>query len=326
MSECVLSEDMMRLNAKYSIIAIHGLDGHRIKSWTMDSGAFWLQDQLPSVAPRARVMTYGYNAYTRGSSVLSNQKIYQHGQDLITLLANERQKPEVNPAPSHKATLLFSYSFLGCKATNHFHCAQPWRACPEICRCCSVLIDHANESFQALLAGALCGRSHHHKHVELSTAAIFYLGTPHQGSEGANFMSIALQLYSLTAPSNTNVVKDLRPLSDFLQLQQLQYSRISSRYITYFCYETSPTVVPGGSKVIVPRSSAVAMSGPDTYEIGVPADHIGISKSSEAFESLREALSHTISAATAKCKDRWIRYESKTGRSTVLIYSHYFMR
>jgi hypothetical protein len=45
----------------HSIIAVHGLDGHRRTSWTANNGVLWLRDLLPSVIPGARVLTYGYN-------------------------------------------------------------------------------------------------------------------------------------------------------------------------------------------------------------------------------------------------------------------------
>jgi hypothetical protein len=82
-----------------SIIAIHGFDGHRIRSWTGQNGTLWLRYFLPGVVPEARVLTYGYNSYTREERSLSGQKIYQHGEDLITCIAAERQAQRIHDRP-----------------------------------------------------------------------------------------------------------------------------------------------------------------------------------------------------------------------------------
>ncbi|KAF8526569.1 hypothetical protein BU17DRAFT_74115 [Hysterangium stoloniferum] len=45
-----------------SIVAIHGLDGHREASFTAPNGVLWLRDLLPKALPTARILTYGYDA------------------------------------------------------------------------------------------------------------------------------------------------------------------------------------------------------------------------------------------------------------------------
>jgi hypothetical protein len=50
-----------------SIVAVHGLSGHRTESWSLsnDSAAknkrTWLKSQLPEEIPEAFVMTFGYD-------------------------------------------------------------------------------------------------------------------------------------------------------------------------------------------------------------------------------------------------------------------------
>lgn len=43
-----------------SIIAVHGLGGHREKSWTTESGVNWLKNLLPVDLPDTRIHTWGY--------------------------------------------------------------------------------------------------------------------------------------------------------------------------------------------------------------------------------------------------------------------------
>ncbi len=69
-----------------SIIAIHGLDGHRENSWTADNGVLWLRDLLPDEITPARILTYGYDANTRGKTPLSRQTLYDHAETFITKL------------------------------------------------------------------------------------------------------------------------------------------------------------------------------------------------------------------------------------------------
>jgi hypothetical protein len=44
-----------------SFVAIHGLSGDRILSWTGLMGICWLKDPLPRKFPDANVLTFGYN-------------------------------------------------------------------------------------------------------------------------------------------------------------------------------------------------------------------------------------------------------------------------
>ena len=75
-----------------SIIAIHGLDGHPIESWEAGPGGkLWLKDFLPGDVRRARILTYGYDAYTRNREQLTDQSIYSHAENLVALVAANRR-------------------------------------------------------------------------------------------------------------------------------------------------------------------------------------------------------------------------------------------
>ncbi|KIM79568.1 hypothetical protein PILCRDRAFT_74296, partial [Piloderma croceum F 1598] len=74
-----------------SIVAIHGLDGHLEKSWTADNGMLWLRDLLPKELRHARILTYGYDSYTRGRDRLANESIHDLANDLLSSLATRRR-------------------------------------------------------------------------------------------------------------------------------------------------------------------------------------------------------------------------------------------
>ncbi|PVF91600.1 hypothetical protein CPB86DRAFT_685132, partial [Serendipita vermifera] len=72
------------------IVAIHGLDGHRERSWTAANGTMWLKDLLPLDIPNARILTYGYDSDTRRFTHTSTQSIFQHAETFVADLTQVR--------------------------------------------------------------------------------------------------------------------------------------------------------------------------------------------------------------------------------------------
>ncbi len=66
-----------------SIVAVHGLNGHREKTWTASNGLLWLRDLLPTKIPNARIMTWGYDANTHSTFPTSVQYINDHATTLV---------------------------------------------------------------------------------------------------------------------------------------------------------------------------------------------------------------------------------------------------
>lgn len=66
-----------------SIIAVHGLNGHRIDTWTFKEKVCWLKELLPPEIPMAAIFSYGYPIATPITSV---------AQDLIVVLDERRMK------------------------------------------------------------------------------------------------------------------------------------------------------------------------------------------------------------------------------------------
>jgi predicted alpha/beta-fold hydrolase len=101
------------------IVAIHGLDGHPLESWMAGNGKIWLRDFLPDKVPRARILTYGYDAYTRGRPQLTHQSIYDHAETLVTYLASERKEFKTE----HRPIIFVAHSLGGnvLKYACHYH-------------------------------------------------------------------------------------------------------------------------------------------------------------------------------------------------------------
>ena len=77
-----------------SIVAVHGLNGHRDKTWTAANGKRWLRDLLPNDIPNARVFCWGYDANTHGNRG-SCQYLYDHAKTLVSDLCLERRLTNV---------------------------------------------------------------------------------------------------------------------------------------------------------------------------------------------------------------------------------------
>lgn len=78
------------------IVAVHGLNGDAVKSWTSDKLKIcWLNhpDLLPKYLKCARVLTWGYNANTASllGKTTSADRVLQHAQTLIAQLQADRE-------------------------------------------------------------------------------------------------------------------------------------------------------------------------------------------------------------------------------------------
>jgi predicted ATPase len=78
-----------------SIVAVHGLGGHALKTWTGKNKKIWLIDEefLPQILPTARVLTFGYNANNFAHEVSS--KVMDHADALLAGLLTHRMGNEV---------------------------------------------------------------------------------------------------------------------------------------------------------------------------------------------------------------------------------------
>jgi hypothetical protein len=79
----------------HSIVAVHGLDGKRDKSWTAKNGVNWLRDLLPLDIPQARIFSWGYEAKTHSTSAIKSQTLYDHARNLVSDLCRARRITEV---------------------------------------------------------------------------------------------------------------------------------------------------------------------------------------------------------------------------------------
>jgi hypothetical protein len=87
--------------------------------------------------------------------------------------------------------------------------------------------------------------------IKRSTFGLFFLGTPHQGGEGVKWGTRLIQVASIFAHTNENLLQHLERDSEWLQQQCKQYAAISKDFVTKFAYESYPTTVALGKSIMV---------------------------------------------------------------------------
>jgi hypothetical protein len=90
-----------------------------------------------------------------------------------------------------------------------------------------------------------------HKWIALSTYAILFLATPHQGAEVVKSALQLSKMASIYSKTNNILLKHLTLDSELLQQQLSDFNAISSDFQMRFFYETLPTMHPGGISSIV---------------------------------------------------------------------------
>ena len=77
-----------------SLVAIHGLNGDPMGTWTHQIGQpMWLRDILPQALPNVRILTYGYDASFRNFT--AEQDIRKSSINLLSELADLRTEQAV---------------------------------------------------------------------------------------------------------------------------------------------------------------------------------------------------------------------------------------
>jgi len=230
-------------------VAVHGMDGNREESWTTDNGTCWLRDLLPKYVPRARILSYGYDAYTRDRDTLSAMFLNDVAQGLINELVRFRTSQDITERP-----IVFIAHSLGGIVLK------------------AALIHASHQSRNNLFP---------HKQIHIATFGILFLGTPHQGSDHVRRAVQTLRIVSLAKVKKTNIklMRHLRPNSEMLQMMQSQFNPIARDFVIKSAYEHYPTpLIWGMRSLIVPRDSAVMQGAVDAEEIGISADHTNIAK------------------------------------------------
>lgn len=83
------------------VVAVHGLNGHYLKTWECLNAAgeeiVWIRDFLPKQLPSARIMSYGYNSAVQFSKSIAGVGTF--AEQLLEDLRSWRLTPEEKERP-----------------------------------------------------------------------------------------------------------------------------------------------------------------------------------------------------------------------------------
>ena len=248
------------------------MEEDRIEAWTCpETRTLWLRDLLPLDKLSARVFTFGYNA--RVSSFFgsdSSGSIQQHAHTLIAELEAIRALDDTAERP-----IIFVCHGLG-----------------------GLLVKKA----LAYSASRTSKKVEHLYSVFISTYAILFLGTPHNGIEQTSW---AQTIGHVSGRLERSIEKN----SETLQNITDQFAPLMKQFHVYFFWETLQTATGASKSFIVSEDSAAPILD-DTERSGISATHSQICKFSSlvspGFSIVLAALLRYTKESHATIRLRWI--------------------
>ncbi|EDN02164.1 predicted protein [Histoplasma mississippiense (nom. inval.)] len=266
------------------IVFVHGLNGTSYNTWvTKKPEVFWPGDLLPHTlkGQNVRILTYGYDAnvtsFARGTS---KERLHNHAEHLAGQLIANRNLQDAVERP-----IIFVCHSLG----------------GIVVKKTLLYCEHLRHP-----------RTQHIRSTYVSTYAILFMGTPHNGSDLANLGTAIQTIFSLvprklfdTTPA---LLKTLRPDNEILQNVNRQFAEIMGRYRIYFFHESKPMDLKGTRKFIVEESSAAPVIE-GVERMGIEADHSSMcrfeSEKSPGYEAVAEAILRYTREAPGEIANRW---------------------
>lgn len=178
----------------HSIVFVHGLTGHRDRTWTAPGAKEpWPRSLLPQDLPNCRILSYGYDAdivhWTRAAGQNTTR---ERAQNLVNDLCTYRARTK-----STKAPLLFVCHSLGGLVVEDalLLCANP------------------NDESQATLLNSVRG--------------VCFFGTPNAGSDFTKFANAIANVISLSLVKSPNAL-----LLEILRARSQVLANIKNGFLT----------------------------------------------------------------------------------------------
>ena len=223
---------------EFDIVFVHGLGGGSRKTWsrTKLSKDYWPAEWLPKdpAFDRVRIHSYGYDSdWVKGGDNCLN--IHHIGKSFLMELATSPH--------------------IGWSSTR------------------ILLIGHSMGGLVIKKAYMLARQDRLYKSLADRIRAIFFLGTPHRGSDSARTLKNVLQIASSAPAYVTELVRG----SGSLQVINDEFRQFSNDVELWSFYETQKLSVKGFSTLIVDPESAT-LGYRDERQIPMNADHRSICK------------------------------------------------
>jgi protein SERAC1 len=175
--------------ATVDICFVHGLTGDRERTWTAHGQSTpWPKTLLPPNLSKARILTYGYDAYVVRKSVASSNRLIDHATNLLNDLTTDRAGCNASSRP-----LIFVTHSLG------------GLVCKE-----AIMLSRNNP--EAHLRGIFDG-----------VRGIIFMSTPHGGAWMADWAKIPASALGLVKSTNKLLLKILETNDQFLESIQLRF-------------------------------------------------------------------------------------------------------
>ncbi|KAL5884438.1 hypothetical protein ACKVWC_003410 [Pyricularia oryzae] len=239
-------------NATVDICFVHGLTGNRISTWTAHGQtAPWPKTLLPEKLSKARILTYGYDAYIVSKVVASSNRLIDHATNLLTDLTNEREGSGASSRP-----LIFVAHSLG------------GLVCKE-----AILQSRNNPN-------------HRRRKLFAHLKGIVFMGTPHKGSWMADWAKMPASALGLIKSTNKSLLRILETDDQLLESIQARFlalvreQREAGRQLEVTCFfEELP--LPAVGKVVSKESATFEGYDPIT----IHANHSDMVKFRSAEEN-----------------------------------------
>lgn len=247
--------------ATVDICFVHGLTGDRNSAWTAEGHRQpWPASLLPSKLSRARILTYGYDAYILRKSVASTNGLIEHATTLLNDLATERVSSNATSRP-----IIFVAHCLG----------------GLVCKEAMLLSrNHPETRLRAIFE---------------STKGLAFMGTPHDGSWTRDWANIRASDLGVLKSTNRSLLEILETDDEYLQSVQDHFWSLIQEKPTDGCgleitcfFEELP--LPGVVELVPKKSATLGNQDP----IGIHANHCDMVRFSSAdehgFKKLLESL------------------------------------
>ncbi|KAF8249127.1 hypothetical protein K440DRAFT_599264, partial [Wilcoxina mikolae CBS 423.85] len=231
------------------IVAIHGLNGHRIESWTYrdeetSEEVMWLRDMLPNRAANARVMTFGYDSCSpEFGGVMTADGLQQVATQLLEELHSKRSNDDI-------PVVFVCHSFGGVVAKMALWIAN---------------IDSRYLS--------IAGRTEH----------LVFFGTPHQATESSSWRDLLNDIALALTQKTLDKRKELLDSVGVVTVKDIseRFYVFAEQYRIVNFYEMKTTGFEFKDSVVVPAASA-QLRLPGEWCMKRNSDHMGICRFSRA--------------------------------------------
>ncbi|KAH7130806.1 Alpha/Beta hydrolase protein [Dendryphion nanum] len=228
-------------DATIDIVFVHGLTGSREKTWTHSNSVFWPGALLPEDIPRARIMTFGYDAdVVRFWSIASSNRLDDHGKSLAYAVLDQRDDDVVGKRP-----IIFIAHSLG------------GLVCEE-----ALNLSSKRPALQSILP---------------NTLGIIFMGTPHGGSHVANWGTTVAKYVNVFRGTNRDILQNLQPgSSDLLRTEQdfQQMLRRDNVKLKIYCFYEALKMSDVVGKIVEQESAVL----PAYDNCSIHADHRDMTK------------------------------------------------